>query len=146
LNQGFNHFKVHLQSPSRNSKLTIQLKVGADAQDDLRRGLLIRKIIDDPANMPKDRAPIDPASIAGKNAGPTGCVLMVDANQVWDVPQAIEYMKILEPIKPWFIEEPTAPDDVVGHAAIRKALKPYGIGVATGEHAHNRVGPRRWIE
>jgi L-fuconate dehydratase len=89
--------------------------------------------------MPKDRAPIDPASIAGKNAGPTGCVLMVDANQVWDVPQAIEYMKILEPIKPWFIEEPTAPDDVVGHAAIRKALKPYGIGVATGEHAHNRV-------
>jgi L-fuconate dehydratase len=48
-------------------------------------------------------------------------------------------MKILEPIKPWFIEEPTAPDDVVGHAAIRKALKPYGIGVATGEHAHNRV-------
>jgi L-fuconate dehydratase len=143
LNQGFNHFKVHLQFPfpSRNSKLTIQLKVGADAQDDLRRGLLIRKIIDDPANMPKDRAPIDPASIAGKNAGPTGCVLMVDANQVWDVPQAIEYMKILEPIKPWFIEEPTAPDDVVGHAAIRKALKPYGIGVATGEHAHNRVSP-----
>jgi len=73
---------------------------------------------------------------------------MVDANQVWDVPQAIEYMKILEPIKPWFIEEPTAPDDVVGHAAIRKALKPYGIGVATGEHAHNRVsspGYRRMI-
>ena len=48
-------------------------------------------------------------------------------------------MKKLEPLKPWFIEEPTAPDDVVGHAAIRKALKPYGIGVATGEHAHNRV-------
>jgi L-fuconate dehydratase len=55
----------------------------------------------------------------------------------------------LEPIKPWFIEEPTAPDDVVGHAAIRKALKPYGIGVATGEHAHNRVSPpvyRRMME
>ena len=50
-------------------------------------------------------------------------------------------MKKLEPLKPWFIEEPTAPDDVVGHAAIRKALKPYGIGVATGEHAHNRVSP-----
>lgn len=59
--------------------------------------------------------------------------------EVWDVPQAIEYMKKLEPVKPWFIEEPTAPDDAVGHAAIRKALKPYGIGVATGEHAHNRV-------
>ena len=59
--------------------------------------------------------------------------------EVWDVPQAIEYMKKLEPLKVWFIEEPTAPDDAVGHAAIRKALKPYNIGVATGEHAHNRV-------
>lgn len=48
-------------------------------------------------------------------------------------------MKKLEPLKPWFIEEPTAPDDVVGHAAIRAALKPYGIGVATGEHAPNRM-------
>lgn len=48
-------------------------------------------------------------------------------------------MKVLEPIKPWFIEEPTAPDDAVGHATIRKALKPLGIQVATGEHAHNRV-------
>jgi len=55
------------------------------------------------------------------------------------VPQAIDYMKKLEPLKPWFIEEPTAPDDAVGHAAIRKALKPHGIGVATGEHAHNRM-------
>lgn len=41
--------------------------------------------------------------------------------------------------RPRFIEEPTAPDDIIGHAAIRKALKPYGIGVATGEHAHNRM-------
>ncbi|KAI9638569.1 putative mandelate racemase/muconate lactonizing enzyme [Dioszegia hungarica] len=123
LNQGFNHFK---------------LKVGADVEDDLRRGRLIRSIIDDPANMPAGRK-IDPATIQGKNAGPTGCVLMVDANQVWDVPQAIEYMKKLEPLKVWFIEEPTAPDDAVGHAAIRKALKPLNIGVATGEHAHNRM-------
>lgn len=57
-----------------------QLKVGADAQDDLRRGQLIRSIIDDPANMPKDRK-VDPATVADKNAGPTGCVLMVDANR-----------------------------------------------------------------
>jgi L-fuconate dehydratase len=64
---------------------------------------------------------------------------MIDANQVWDVPQAIEYVKSLQEIKPWFIEEPTAPDDILGHAAIRKALKPFGIGVATGEHAHNRM-------
>jgi len=79
------------------------------------------------------------SSIEGKNAGPTGSVLMIDANQVWDVPQAIEYVKRLAEIKPWFIEEPTAPDDILGHARIRRELKPYGIGVATGEHAHNRM-------
>lgn len=50
-------------------------------------------------------------------------------------------MKKLKPLKPWFIEEPTAPDDYVGHAAIRKALAPEGIKVATGEHCHNRVSP-----
>lgn len=66
LNAGFNHFK---------------LKVGADWEDDLRRGLLIRSIIDDPANIREDRKNIDPKTIAGKNAGPTGCVLMVDANR-----------------------------------------------------------------
>ncbi|ORX39717.1 putative mandelate racemase/muconate lactonizing enzyme [Kockovaella imperatae] len=130
LAEGFNHFK---------------LKVGADPEDDLRRGLLIRSLIDDPANRPKDKV-IDPKTIAGKNASATGCVLMVDANQVWDVPQAIEYMKKLEPIKPWFIEEPTAPDDCVGHAAIRKALKPYGIGVATGEHSHNRMNFKQLLQ
>jgi L-fuconate dehydratase len=62
-----------------------------------------------------------------------------EVTEVWDVKEAIENVKNLEPIKPWFIEEPTAPDDALGHAAIRKGLKPYGIGVATGEHAHNRV-------
>lgn len=124
LNMGFNHFK---------------LKVGADPEDDLRRGMLIRSIIDNPDNIREDRKNIDKASLEGKSAGPTGCVLMVDANQVWDVPQAIEYMQKLKPMKPWFIEEPTAPDDALGHAAIRKALKPHGIGVATGEHAHNRM-------
>ncbi|KAJ6614544.1 enolase C-terminal domain-like protein [Mycena sp. CBHHK59/15] len=121
---GFNHFKM---------------KVGANQANDLRRGQIIRSIIDDPAHLPAGAKPRDPASLVGKNAGPTGAVLMIDANQVWDVPQAIEYVKGLEAIKPWFIEEPTAPDDILGHAAIRKALKPYGIGVATGEHAHNRM-------
>lgn len=57
----------------------------------------------------------------------------------WDVNQAIDYMKHLAPAKPWFIEEPTAPDDATGHVKIRKALAPYGIKVATGEHTHNRV-------
>ncbi|KAL5355639.1 enolase C-terminal domain-like protein [Aspergillus floccosus] len=65
--------------------------------------------------------------------------IMIDANQVWSVPEAIEYMKQLVEFKPVFIEEPTNPDDVLGHAAIRKALKPYSVGVATGEAAQNRV-------
>lgn len=64
---------------------------------------------------------------------------MVDANQVWSVPEAIEYMKELAEFRPWFIEEPTSPDDILGHAAIRKALKPLGVGVATGEMCQNRV-------
>ncbi len=117
------------------------MKVGADPAADLRRGKIIRSVIDNPANHPSDVAPRDPNSpeLQGKNAGPTGCVLMIDANQVWDVNQAIDYVKSLQEIKPWFIEEPTAPDDILGHAAIRKALKPYRIGVATGEHAHNRM-------
>jgi len=123
---GFNHFKM---------------KVGADRADDLRRGRLIRSIIDDPQNLPDGHAPLDPGSpaLAGKNAGPTGAVLMIDANQVWGVQEAIDYVASLEEIKPWFIEEPTAPDDILGHATIRRALKAHGIGVATGEHAHNRM-------
>jgi L-galactonate dehydratase len=55
------------------------------------------------------------------------------------VPEAIHYMKQLVQYKPWFIEEPTSPDDILGHAAIRMALKPYGVGVATGEQCQNRV-------
>ncbi|KAJ3487327.1 hypothetical protein NLI96_g3627 [Meripilus lineatus] len=137
---GFNHFKM---------------KVGADKGSDLRRGQLIRSIINDPQHLPEGHKPRDPNGpyLAGKNAGPTGSVLIIDANQVWEVNEAIEYVKGLEEIRPWcayslscptfnpirFIEEPTAPDDILGHAAIRKALKPYRIGVATGEHAHNRM-------
>ncbi len=68
-----------------------------------------------------------------------GNVLMVDANQIWSVPEAIEYMKQLAEFKPWFIEEPTSPDDIMGHKAVRDALRPYGIGVATGEMCQNRV-------
>ncbi|CAH0000538.1 unnamed protein product [Clonostachys byssicola] len=66
-------------------------------------------------------------------------ILMVDVNQIWDVDEAIEYMKQLSDIGIWFIEEPTSPDDILGHAKIRAALKPYGMGVATGEHVNNRV-------
>lgn len=93
IHAGFNHFKM---------------KVGADLADDLRRGRLIRSIIDDPQwqqdLLPPDvrrlRVPDGPA-LAGKNAGPTGAVLMIDANQVWDVQQAIDYVSSLAEIKPW---------------------------------------------
>lgn len=120
---------------------TFKMKVGADRESDLRRGKIIRSIIDDPQYLPEGSKGRDPnsAALAGKNAGPTGAVFMIDANQVWDVPQAIEWVTSLKELRPWFIEEPTAPDDILGHAAIRKALKPHGIGVATGEHAHNRM-------
>ena len=123
---GFNHFKM---------------KVGADRAADLRRGKIIRRVIDDVSLLPPGAPARDPNSEAlkGKNAGPTGAVLMIDANQVWDVPEAIDYVRSLAEIKPWFIEEPTAPDDILGHAAVRRALAPLGIGVATGEHAHNRM-------
>ena len=93
----------------------IKIKVGRDLQDDLRRLQIIR----------------DEIGWERK--------LMVDANQVWDVPQAIRWMRELAPFKPWWIEEPTSPDDVLGHAAIARALEPLGIGVATGEHGMNRV-------
>ncbi|RAO68456.1 uncharacterized protein BHQ10_004468 [Talaromyces amestolkiae] len=78
-----------------------------------------------------------------------GNVLMVDANQIWSVPEAIEYMKELAQFKPWFIEEPTSPDDVLGHAAIRKALAdtPHGtVGVATGEMCQNRVMFKQFLQ
>jgi L-fuconate dehydratase len=74
--------------------------------------------------------------IAREEIGPER-TLMVDANQVWDVPQAIEHMRQLARFNLHWIEEPTSPDDVLGHAAIRKALAP--MGVATGEHCANRV-------
>ena len=63
--------------------------------------------------------------------------LMMDANQIWDVEQAIVWMKALAEFKPYWIEEPTSPDDVLGHATIAKALAP--IGIATGEACQNRV-------
>jgi L-fuconate dehydratase len=91
----------------------VKLKVGANLADDIRRCSIAREVIG------WDRH------------------LMIDANQVWDVPQAIEWVKALSAFKPLWIEEPTSPDDILGHATIRKAVAP--IGVATGEHGMNRV-------
>uniref|UniRef100_A0A5F8GGN2 Mitochondrial enolase superfamily member 1 n=1 Tax=Monodelphis domestica TaxID=13616 RepID=A0A5F8GGN2_MONDO len=92
-----------------------KVKVGADLEDDIRRCRIIRDMI-----------------------GPEK-TLMVDANQRWDVPEAVEWMLKLAEFKPLWIEEPTSPDDILGHATISKALAPLGIGVATGEQCHNRV-------
>ena len=72
------------------------------------------------------------------------CDLMADANQVWDVPQAIEWMRHLAPFRLRWIEEPTSPDDVLGHAAIRAAVAP--VGVATGEHCANKVLFKQFLQ
>ena len=90
-----------------------KMKVGRDLDDDVRRAGIIREEIGDERT------------------------LMMDANQIWDVDQAIDWMKPLAQFNPWWIEEPTSPDDVLGHAKIAKAVAP--IGVATGEACQNRV-------
>jgi L-fuconate dehydratase len=91
----------------------IKLKVGGDLDNDLRRLALARDAV-----------------------GPD-VRIAVDANQVWGVSEAIEWMAQLAPFDPYWIEEPTSPDDVLGHARIRAAIAP--IKVATGEHTHSRV-------
>ena len=62
---------------------------------------------------------------------------MMDANQVWGVDEAIASMRTLGAYEPWWIEEPTSPDDMLGHARIRREIAP--VRVATGEHVQNRV-------
>jgi L-fuconate dehydratase len=90
-----------------------KMKVGQNLDDNLRRAELMRSEI---GNDKK---------------------LMMDANQCWDVGEAIRQMQELRRFDPWWIEEPTSPDDILGHAAIAKAIAP--IGVATGEVCQNRV-------
>jgi len=90
-----------------------KIKVGADHADDVRRARVVREEIG------PDRR------------------LMLDANQVWDVDEAIAAMSDLAAFDPWWIEEPTSPDDILGHARIAEAVRP--IGVATGEHCQNRI-------
>uniref|UniRef100_A0A671VH82 Mitochondrial enolase superfamily member 1 n=1 Tax=Sparus aurata TaxID=8175 RepID=A0A671VH82_SPAAU len=99
-----------------------KVKVGADLEDDTRRCRLIRQMI-----------------------GPDK-TLMIDANQRWDVSEAIGWVSSLAEFKPLWIEEPTCPDDILGHAAISKALAPLGIGVATGEQCQNRVMFKQFLQ
>ena len=91
----------------------VKLKVGKDLKDDMRR-----------------------LEIARTTLGPD-IKIMIDANQVWEVGQAIKWMKSLAEFDPYFIEEPTSPDDIIGHKKIKDAI--YPIKVATGEAVQNRV-------
>ncbi|WP_190821212.1 L-fuconate dehydratase [Saccharopolyspora pogona] len=91
----------------------VKLKVGADLADDVRRLRIAREAV-----------------------GPD-IRIAVDANQRWDVGTAIDWIRELAPFDPWWVEEPTSPDDVLGHAAIAQAIAP--VRVATGEHVANRV-------
>ena len=97
----------------------IKLKVGESIEDDIHRCTLAREAVGD-----KTR-------------------LMVDANQAWEVDQAIYWMNHLQQFKPWFIEEPTSPDDIFGHKKIRESIG--DIQVATGEHCHNKVMFKQFI-
>lgn len=97
----------------------LKMKVGSDLQDDIRRAGIIREEVGTEFN------------------------LMMDANQKWDVDEAIHWMKALSGFNPWWIEEPTSPDDILGHKKIKEAI--YPIRVATGEHAHNRVMFKQFI-
>lgn len=90
-----------------------KIKVGRDSDANVHRAALVREEI-----------------------GPDN-IMMMDANQAWDVGEAIEFMRPLAKFNPLWIEEPTSPDDILGHATIRRAIRP--VGVATGEHAANRV-------
>lgn len=90
-----------------------KIKVGRDIEDDIRRCRVLRKEMGEEAYM------------------------MMDANQVWDVPQAIEWIQQLAEFRPWFVEEPTSPDDALGQAAIAKAVAP--IRIASGEACQNRI-------
>ena len=97
-----------------------KMKVGGDPADDRRRAALVREAI-----------------------GPHS-KLMMDANGRWDVDEAIGRMRDLASFDPWWIEEPTSPDDVLGHAAIARAIAP--IGVATGEQCQNRVMFKQFLQ
>lgn len=97
----------------------VKLKVGRDKADDIRRLRIAREVLG------PDRQ------------------LMIDANQVWEVDQAIDWVRDLAFAKPWFIEEPTNPDDVEGHRKIREGVAP--VQVATGEMCQNRIMFKQFI-
>lgn len=115
--------KLLLESEAQGYK-HFKMKIGGNIEDDKHRLRIARDAIG------YDR----------------GNILMVDANQIWSVNEAIPWMIELAEFKPWFIEEPTSPDDVLGHKAVKDALAPYGIGVATGEMCQNRVMFKQFLQ
>ncbi|MFE7121037.1 enolase C-terminal domain-like protein [Streptomyces sp. NPDC057654] len=102
-----------LRTDAADGFTQIKLKVGADLDDDIRR-------------MRTARAAVGP-----------GIRIAIDANQRWNVREAIDWTNALAEFDPYWIEEPTSPDDVLGHAAVRRAVAP--VKVATGEHVQNRI-------
>ena len=98
----------------------IKLKVGGSIERDRERIKLVREAV-----------------------GPD-ITLAIDANQVWDVPEAIKWVKGLEDDKIYWVEEPTSPDDILGHKAIQDGIAP--IRVATGEHVHNRIMMKQLLQ
>lgn len=98
----------------------IKLKVGQDIADDIRRCKIAREVIGDDVK------------------------LMIDANQIWEVQEAIDWVNELASSKPWFIEEPTSPDDILGHRKIKEKIGT--VKVATGEHCQNRIIFKQFIE
>ena len=112
---GYSDEKIrHLcKEAKRDGWKMLKMKVGSDLRDDVRRASIIREEIGNDLK------------------------LMMDANQKWDVNEAIKNIKALAQFNPLWIEEPTSPDDILGHKAIAEAIKP--IKVATGEHCQNRV-------
>ncbi|MEP4889924.1 MAG: L-fuconate dehydratase [Aliiglaciecola sp.] len=97
----------------------IKLKVGQDLDSDIRRCQIARDVIGEDVK------------------------LMIDANQIWEVDQAIDWVNKLAHVSPWFIEEPTSPDDVFGHKKIKENIG--DVQVATGEHCHNRIMFKQFI-
>lgn len=98
----------------------LKMKVGGDINQDIKRAAIIREEVGEEMR------------------------LMMDANQVWEVNEAIQNMKQLAQFNPWWIEEPTSPDDILGHLAIKKEVSP--IRVATGEHCQNRVMFKQFLK
>eukprot|EP01052_Picozoa_sp_SAG31_P031202 SAG31_NODE_3282_length_4467_cov_2.622024_2_plen_354_part_00 len=131
MSQGFKAFKM---------------KVGMGIEDDSRRAALMRKLIgwDSLLMMDANSVPNACAFCVLIHSLLIGYVNMI--TQVWGVNEAIENMEALAKFQPYWIEEPTSPDDILGHAAIQRALEKHSISVATGEQISNKVMHKQYLQ